>query len=289
MLHFGRPADLARLGAGIILLCLSAPAKAAIVSVTTADNIVANAEYRPGDADKPVVLIVHGFLQTRNFPTVARLANSLNELNYPVLAPTLSLGIESRKSSLACEAIQTHSMPQAVAEIALWVNWLMEKGHSSIVLVGHSAGSTTAVAYLNANPSPAVKKAALISLGYFGEGKASFERESDARRARQWIAQGKTELDTYALAFCKTYVARPEDFLSYYSWSKGRSLRALEKATTPVYAIIGGADERMDREWVHRLGDSHVTLITVPGANHFFDDVHEFDLLDQMERILDMP
>lgn len=289
MLHFRNPAVCVRLCTGLVLLCFSSLASADVVSITTTQDIVATAEYRAGQADLPAILIVHGFLQTRDFPTVSRLANSLNELNYPILAPTLSLGIDARKSSLACEAIQTHSMQQSVDEIALWVDWLIEKGHSSVVLVGHSAGSTMAVAYLRSRPNPAVKKVALISLSYFGQGKAAFEQEEDALRAAQWLQQGRPGLDTYALAFCKTYIARPEDFLSYYSWSKDRSLEALEKSTAPVFVIIGGGDERMDREWVSRLEDSRVTLFGVPGANHFFDDVHEFDLLDQMERILEMP
>jgi len=137
----------------IFLLCLTlalAPvsAHAAIVRLEMRPGIDASAEYLAGLRNKPAVLLLHGFLQTREFPTVATLARGLQDAGYPVLTPTLSLGIPNRAQSLACEAVHRHSLDEDVAEIARWVDWLKSHGHRSIVLIGHSFGSMQLLAYL---------------------------------------------------------------------------------------------------------------------------------------------
>ena len=121
----------------------------------------ASAEYLVGERNKPAVLLLHGFLQTREFPTVATLARGLHDAGYTVLSPTLSLNIPNRKQSLACEAVHRHSLDDDVAEIGRWVNWLKSRGHRAIVLLGHSFGSLQLLAYLSAKPDAAVK-------GYIG-------------------------------------------------------------------------------------------------------------------------
>ncbi len=280
-------------GARIACLCLVVglflppAAWAEIVTLRLEDKILATAEFRQGDPDKPALLMLHGFLQTRNFPTVARLADSLHELGFSVLTPTLSLGINSRASSLPCEAIQTHTLEAGVEEVGQWVLWLQQRGFADLVLLGHSAGSITEVAYLSQSPIAAVRHAILISLSYFGQGKAAFENPEDANRAQQDLADGKQDLDTYSLAFCRKYVAQPGDFLSYYRWSKEHTLKAMAQIPVPVTVVVGGGDDRMDKSWISELQTINAQVITVPGANHFFDQEHEFDLLAEVEEILD--
>src|SRR5512143_4272871 len=130
----------------IYLLCLlisvfPVAANASIVQQEMRPGIPANAEYLIGERSKPAVLLLHGFLQTRAFPTVATLARGLQDAGYSVLSPTLSLGIPNRTQSLACEAVHRHSLDADVAEISRWVGWLKAHGHHAIVLVGHSFGS----------------------------------------------------------------------------------------------------------------------------------------------------
>ena len=94
------------------------------------------------------ILILHGFLQTHHFPTVRQLADSLAGLGYPVLTPSLSLGLHRRNTSLACEAIHAHSMQKDAEEVGHWVDWLQRRYQRKPVLIGHSAGSVTLLAYL---------------------------------------------------------------------------------------------------------------------------------------------
>ena len=145
----------------LLLSAFPAWAHAAIVQLQVRPGIHASAEYLDGQRDKPAILLLHGFLQTRDFPTVATLARGLRDAGYPVLSPTLSLNIPNRSQSLACEAVHRHSMDDDIGEITRWVNWLKSRGHRSIVLIGHSFGSLQLLAYLDAKPDRAVK-------GYFG-------------------------------------------------------------------------------------------------------------------------
>ncbi len=93
-------------------LCATTSGAERRVELEVAPGLTAAAAYWQGEADMPPVLIAHGFLQTREFPTVSRLAESLADFGYSVLKPSLSLGIDRRTKSLACEAIHTHSMQQ---------------------------------------------------------------------------------------------------------------------------------------------------------------------------------
>jgi pimeloyl-ACP methyl ester carboxylesterase len=277
-----------RFWAALLLLgCAQlAAAEQRLVTLEVRPGIEASAAYWPGEATLPPVLIVHGFLQTREFPTVRRLAESLAESGYPVLTPTLSLGIHDRRQSLACEAIHTHDMDSDAAELARWVEWYRQETRRQPILIGHSAGNLLLLNYLAQRSDPPVSRAIMISLTYFGQGPAAFETPADAERALADLARGKDTLGEYALNYCRRYVTTPASFLSYYSWSKQRTVDSVRSVPVPTSVIIGDADQRMDRDWMQILADHSLDVITVAGANHFFDQQHEFDLLDTIEGLL---
>lgn len=281
------PSPRATLLSILLMLSWAGSLQAEIIRKPVEDGISATAEYRVGDPSKPAILILHGFLQTRDFSTVRRLANALYDWNYTVLAPTLSLGIDSRARSLPCEAIQTHSMDDAIDELAMWVDWLVTQGHDHIILVGHSSGSATEVAYLKERAHPAVKETILISLVAFGPGKLSYETEAHAKAAREARENDSNALGEYALAFCRQYPTTADNFLSYYRWSRPHLAEALAGLDVPSHIIVGGSDQRMTAAWIDEMEAAHGDVIVIDGANHFFDDAHEFDLLDVFERLLE--
>lgn len=256
------------------------------IELPVRDQVMARADYQAGEKGRPAVLILHGFLQTREFSTVRRLGEAVHEWGYSVLSPTLSLGIDARLQSLPCEAIHTHDMEQSVQELRLWVEWLVSQGHEHVILVGHSAGSATQVAYLDGTPHPAVRQAILLSLVAFGPGPLSFETEAHAEAARAALAEGGVTVGEYAMAFCRQYPATPASFLSYYDWSRARIGAALRRTQIPVQVVIGSADQRMTPEWVRIMQESPAEVVVIEGANHFFHDVAEFDLLDVVGGLL---
>lgn len=270
----------------MLLLASSVTAGSARMQLEITPGRTASAEYWPGAADRPAVLILHGFLQTRDFPTVRRLAEALAEDGYSVLTPTLTLGISRRTQSLACEAVHTHSMGQDVAEIAAWVHWLAERAGKRPVVIGHSSGGVQVAAALEARPDLPVARAILISLTYFDhvEGVAGVPELRE--RAIADRAVDADRLRRYALIFCRRYVTTPDALLSYLAWDGDRLERALLDVVVPIAVIYGDNDRRIDTEWLGVLREGGITVRAVAGADHFFDLAHEFDLLDEVVAVI---
>ncbi|MBT9568042.1 MAG: alpha/beta hydrolase [Thiobacillus sp.] len=254
-------------------------AGAATVQMEIAPKIGASAEYMPGQRDKPAVLVLHGFLQTRDFPTVATLARGLNDAGYTVLTPTLSLGIPLRQQSLPCEAIHRHRMDDDIREIARWVAWLKLRGHRSIVLIGHSFGSLQLLAYLNARPDKAVK--AYVGASLIEAKIGPVNRPALIATLENRATSKQSALMTHSLSLCKNYMSTPVGLLSYVRWDQARTLAALRSLTVNTLLIMGDADTMVEHNWIKALKHIQVPMAVVPGANHFMDGQHEFDLLDK--------
>ena len=252
---------------------------AATVEITLASKIIITAEYRAGAPSKPAVLLLHGFLQTRDFPTIQRLGQSLAEEGYTVLVPTLSLGVPKRKQSLACGAIHNHSYEGDVAELGTWVDWLRQRGHNAIVLVGHSFGSLQVLSYAARDTSPALRAVISVSL-VDGEGSADNVRRLAVRDAKARLKRGNNQLFSPELIFCKTFPTTPSNFLSYANWDKKNVLALLRQVKTNNFIVVGEKDTRMGKDWPNQLRAQGVNVSVIENANHFFDDQHEFDLLE---------
>lgn len=262
-----------------LLLSLMPPTvQAVVVKQDMRPGIAAEAEYLIGERGQPAVLLVHGFLQTREFPTVATLARGLQDEGYTVLSPTLSLNIPARTRSLACEAVHRHSLDDDVAEIGRWISWLRARGHTTIVLLGHSFGSLQLLAYLSSKPDPAVK-------GYLGASLVDAQLGTASRPAvledlEGRVARGERGLITRPLSFCKRYTSTPADFLSYARWDQARVLAVLKQPPVRLTLVMGDADTVLDHGWLKALQHVQTPMAVVRGANHFMDGEHEFDLLE---------
>lgn len=267
-------------------IAMSTIAVASIEEVKLPSGYIATADYRTGKESLPAILMLHGFLSTRNFLTVSNLVESLANEGYSVLAPNLSLGVNNRKVSLACEAIHTHSLENDIAEIDYWVEWLIKHGHSSIVIMGHSYGSLHGLIYALKYHNPAVKKLIAASL-VDADHEIGFEKsKAQIRAAKVMLTEHDNNLKDYHVSYCKKYVAPPEAFLSYAIWSREKILAVLAKVQTPVEVILGSADKRMGPGWPQLLKDNGVKVTIIEGANHFFHNEQEFDLLDVTLKIL---
>lgn len=259
-------------------MCLASIAQAALVFQDVRPGIRAGASYQVGERNKPAVLLLHGFLQTRDFPTVATLAGGLHDAGYTVLAPTLSLNIPSRAKSLACEAVHKHSLDDDVDEIARWVAWLKTRGHRSIVLLGHSFGSLQLLAYMAGQPDPAVK--AFIGASLVEAQTSQADRRALIEQLEKRKAAAPRTLVSHSLSFCRKYTTPPGDLLSYLRWDQARTLAALRRSPVESWLIMGDADKILNHNWLPALRHLGSQVVVVPGANHFMDGEHEFDLLE---------
>ncbi len=245
------------------------------------------AQYLPGDEGKPAVLILHGFLSSYNFNTVLGIGEMLAENGFTVLAPNLTLGIQARKSSLACEAIHTNSLDDDVAEISQWVDWLKQRQQGKIYLLGHSYGSLELLAYTHSNATDSIAGLITTSLSFVdGFNDDGLLVKQIALSERKLTRGDRKSLFKYTLSYCKNNFPAPAGvYLSYTRWSEQQVLRALKSSRIPVHVIMGGADDRFDKAWFQTLEQTGVNLQIIPGASHFFSNMQEFEL---HEAILDI-
>jgi pimeloyl-ACP methyl ester carboxylesterase len=259
----------------LLFLCFSSSLFAEEVDLQLSPGIAATASYLAADGDKNPVLILHGFLQTYNFSTVAHLQENLSDSGYPVLAPTLSLGIDRRRQTLGCEALHLHNLDQEVNELKQWVEWLYAKHQKSVVLIAHSAGGKAVTRYLAEYPDAPVAQIILISFSYL------------AHKDGQKHGVTEQEILPFSLGFCKKYLTTRANFHSYIDWGAAQMINALKQSKHPVSIILGTADKRILPEWKHSLVDAGINIVNIEGANHFFDSTHEFDLFDTVEAVLE--
>jgi esterase/lipase len=278
-----------RYGIFLLLAGFALPACAEPVELLLPNKLVARAEFRTGEAGKPAILLMHGFLQTHEFPTIHRLVDGLASEGYSVLAPTLTLGVTHRKQSQACEAINVHTMADATMEVGLWVDWLKARKMSSVVLLGHSFGSVVALAYLGNQGHNPVHKLIGVSAA---EGRLKTDRAQRDRlidKARALVKSNNRALMTEQLSFCQKYRATPQGMLSYLEWTPERILREVRRLPASTTFIMGSRDDRLGSGWIEQLKQTRAKVHVIEGANHFMDGDYEFDMLDTVLAELRIP
>lgn len=264
----------------ILALFQSAGANAEVIEHRLSSGVVVSANYHAGKAQLPAVILLHGFLQTREFPTVTRLADSLNSAGYTTLTPTLSLGISRRAKSLPCEAAHRHTLDQDVAEIAAWVDWLAKQHAGPIIFIGHSYGSLQGLVYASSAPHPALQQLIALSLVDTEHHPPNTSVSALLGKAKARVVKRDKRLVDFALGHCTKFTATPESYISYANWDRKRVLDLARNSRVPVHVIIGSDDNRMGNGWTQALSAAGVHVDKINGANHFFDAEYEFDLLD---------
>ena len=275
----------------LICTCLLVTAHAAIVTETLPNGHTVTAEYKAGNPNKPAIIVLHGFLQTYSFLATHNIIEGIASLEHPILAPNLSLGVPNRKKSLQCDAVHQHTLANDLEEIDFWRNWLKLKGIRDIIFVGHSWGSQHALAYLNkSNTQANVLGVIAISLisAHINKPNAEFQLQK-----LKLSDDGDTnKLYQFELSFCQNYTSTVKSFLSYAEWNEIKLISAIDyvsNAKIPLFAILGSADKRLKgREaLLAELEQKGVKISIVEGANHFFSADHEFDLIDELEDVLE--
>jgi pimeloyl-ACP methyl ester carboxylesterase len=254
--------------------------------------VKASADYQPGETDKSAVVVLHGFLQTNNYLTLTNIKEAVVDNGYTLLAPVNSLGINNRNSSLPCQATHQHTMEDNLVEINHWMEWLKHKGHSRVILIGHSFGSVEAVAYLESKATtsnlPVIEKligVSLIDSEFVPDIK---RREQDRKIALQRLQQGDSDVYAYRLSYCHLYRAPANAFLSYANWSSDRILTALKVLSSriKVISILGSKDKRVPTDWPDKQRKAGADVKIIKGANHFFGGNQQIALLELLDEIL---
>jgi len=273
------------------LLCLfftSLPATAETVEVKLPTGITATANFHSGNPAQPAVLLLHGFLQTHHSQPMSSLAGNLASRGYTVLSPTISLGINRRSQSMACEAVHTHTIQEDVAEVAYWVNWLSSKGYKNIVPIGFSSTGNYEILMYNAQGShPAVNKAILAGLIPIYTDHAERHKIRSVMDTRRQ-ADNKN-IGIFSLGYCKNnFSATSNSYLSYARFDERKLLELLKQTPVPTEVILGSSDTILPVSWPSKIEalKSRTRVTIIDKANHFFDGTSEFDLAEEVEHIL---
>ena len=282
-----REQTISLISALLALIAFSTPGQAKGLRQLLLNGKPLNAEYQAGDTRRPAILVLHGFLQTREFLTTQTIINGLTSVGNAILSPNLSLGVPNRQQSMQCQAPHQNTFEDDLREIDLWVQWLHKQGYPSVIIVGHSWGSQHALGYADAYPKSAITALVGVSLVRTEQTAQVINRQTAAAKGR--MAQHDIALKPYALSFCKEYMAKPESYLSYARWSDAHVLDVLtrlKKRHLPVYVVLGSQDSRSDGKWVKSLSADTSQVSVIDGANHFFSSLHEFELNERLEAIL---
>ncbi|MDH3714161.1 MAG: hypothetical protein OET44_09980 [Gammaproteobacteria bacterium] len=267
-----------KIAALLALSCLLVQGAGASLAQTVllnlGDGVHGRAQYHAGRSDRPVVLFVHDFLAAPSAPVVDALARRLDRDGVALLVPTLSLGIVARRDPLACEAIHTHIFEQDLVELRQWVDWLLGKGRTRIVLVGLRYGGWQAVALAGQLLSPAVQAVIMISP------QTPPPSDADLPALRSAAAAGARDLMRQPVWHCPSYVGPADSIYSYVNWDAAKLMQAVKRSTVAVRAIVGGRDKRLDAGWRTRLDEAGALVQLVPDATSFRDPRHLGSLLE---------
>lgn len=265
----------------LLLALFPAASQAAPVEIQTAGQVTATADFRPGRADRPAILLLHGFLQTRDFGIIKSIADTLADEGYTVLSPTLSLGISNRKRSLDCEALHLHDMDGDIGEIQQWVKWLREHGHDDIIGVGHSFGGVQLLAWREK-----YREAEFPLVGISLVGSAPFSATQKPAASAKAPRQAGGALIHAPLSFCDSYTAPAAKHASYSQWNADRVIAAMKRGAPRIDVILGSEDKFPPPGWETRLQKAGAKTHRIRDANHFMDGTQEFDMLEILLGIL---
>jgi esterase/lipase len=272
------------------LLLLGSPfmAIADTVSVTLPSGLGAYANYREGRATQAAVIMLHGFQQTHHSEPMQSLGSSLASKGYTVLSPTLSLGVNSRSQSMACEAPHVQTIEDEVDEISYWMDWLRAKGHKKIIPIGFSStGNLGVLLYTLKNSHLPLNKIILVGLN------PQYQDAKDVQQVRSVLRDNSVSkarnLHMLTLGYCLNNLASTaHSYLSYVKYKDTKILELLSQTSARSELILGTADTILPANWLDQLKSVKppVNITWLANANHFFEGTSEFDLADAVENIL---
>lgn len=259
--------------------------RAEAVSEIMDNGLTALADYRTGNKSKPALVILHGFLQTHNFSMIQSMTDELADSGYTILAPTLTLGIDKRTQSMTCDLIQSHQFGDHHAELDHWIAWLAHQGHKEIILIGHSSGGLRILSYSDQQHKVSASILGLIAINPTMPHSANdiTEINKNLNKARSLLSDDNNEPHKFTLAYCNnTYTSSAAAYFSYTSISENTFYSYLKKNHHPVVMIMGTEDKLSPINWSNKLKKQGAKIINIDGANHFFNNGHEFELFDSV-------
>ncbi len=270
----------------IATLGLSTLTMAGEVEITY-DNLVLRADWENPGQEQEAVLLLHGTMAHKDMEIIQALQDGLTDNEINSLAITLSLGKSGRSGMFPCAEKQTHLYTDALAELALWINWLQQQGISRIWLLGHSRGANQLTTYALSHPkqlmglilvAPPVINSAQLATNY---------NKSHTKSLAAVISMAEKEgqageLLGVGFLHCQAATVSATSFLSYYRDAKHNTVAMLKQIGMPILLISGTEDKVSAGVGAagRKLKKDNVSLLEIEGANHFFRDLYADEIVD---------
>ena len=246
-----------------------------------------------------VILITHGSLAHRDMEMLVAFRDLLRGKAFNTLAINLSLGVDKRHGMYDCNTMHRHTNDDAVAEIGAWLDWLKSQGAKSVALLGHSRGGGQTALYAAEHDNPLLKAVVLLAPPTIKNADpASYQQRYNKplkpilERARKLVKQGKgnTVLTNTDMISCPKAKVTAASFVSYY----GQDPRLdtpylLPKIRKPTLVLVAGSDEvvpGLDKAVKPLADGKNIHMQVLPGADHFFRDLHAEDAVDAISVFL---
>ncbi len=262
-------------------------------------ELSANLEIAHGKALKSdgVVLLVHDTLAHDRVELMSSLQDSLRDLGVNSLAITLSLGMDKRHGMFDCKLEQDHRHEDAVDEINAWVQWLKEKGATSITVAGHGRGANQVALYAINRLDKTVKRVALMAPlmqtpeKVEADYKARFRRSlrEELAKAEELVAneEGNQLMDVPGFLNCQKAQVTAGAFANYYGANpKFLTTNLLQSISAPVLIAVGDQDQSLQEIEAARAefgAVKTISLVTVPGADQDFRDLAADELAKKLK------
>lgn len=288
------------------VLCLAGFAPASSAEEVTLEylglDLSANLEMAAGKSLKSegAVLLVHDTLGHDRMELMAALQDGLRDQGLNSLAITLGLGLNKRKGMFDCALEQDHRHEDAVDEIGGWVQWLKEKGASSIVLAGHGRGANQVALYAINRLDKAVKRVVLMAPLMQTPEKAETEYRQkfnhslreELAKAEELVAneEGNQLLDVPGFLSCPNAKVTAGAFADYYGANpKFQTTNLLQSIKIPVLLAVGELDPHLSdinaaQPEFNAL--KTVTLAIIPGAGQDFRDLGADELAKRIKEFV---
>ena len=292
----------------ILVLCLcallvTAPLRAEEVRIEHQGlDVLGTLEVAPGKSLKNdgAVLLLHGMLAHHRMEIISALQELLRERGINSLAVTLGLGMNERRGLFDCSIEQDHRNEDASEEIKSWINWLKQKGATSITLAGHDRGGNQIAIYAAKEPDKAVRR--LVMIAPLADTASSTESEFSQRfgqplqpilaEAEKLVAEDQfnTLMTDVPFLACDRTKVTAGAFVNYYGPNQNLYTPSLiPRIKLPAMVVVGDLDPLANEllPAIEGIPDAKsIRLVTLPGADHFFRDQAAEDLADKIKAFL---
>lgn len=290
--------------AAVAVCSVSLNAQAEGVTLKNPDGLTLNANLQLADGKSMtdgIVLLTHGTLAHNQMELIITLQRLLAERDISSLAPTLSLGVDSRTGMYDCKVPATHKHSDAMVEIGQWLEYLKGQGATNVVLAGHSRGGNQTAWFAARENDAAVSKVVLLApqtwnadalaKGFEKTHKQALTKAFAAAQAKVDAGKGAELMKGVGVLYCPGADVTADSFISYYENDDRMNTPTLLAMINKPVLVIAGTEDKVVKgliEEVEPMADGEkLQLAVIDEADHFFLDFFGEDAADAIAEFLE--